>query len=146
VYLVGDLGANRIKVRTQPFTQLASAFVTIYHCDGNSPRLCTSTKYVYPIIVFASLPYSSKVDAIPYLALGLQVFGAISLASAISGTFSFVFSNFVRPGVSVRSEVLLIRAHSHAEQNIQPQLKKFGANKGAWAGERLDHSQAATCH
>jgi 17beta-estradiol 17-dehydrogenase / very-long-chain 3-oxoacyl-CoA reductase len=51
-------------------------------------------------------------DAIPYLALGLQVFGAISLASAISGTFSFVFSNFVRPGVS---------------------LKKFGANKGAWA-------------
>ncbi|KAH9013623.1 3-ketoacyl-CoA reductase [Lactarius deliciosus] len=43
---------------------------------------------------------------------GLQVFGAISLATAISGTLSFVFSNFVRPGVS---------------------LKKFGANKGAWA-------------
>lgn len=51
-------------------------------------------------------------DAMPYLAFGLQVFGALSLATAISGTLSFVFSNFVRPGVS---------------------LKKFGANKGAWA-------------
>lgn len=54
----------------------------------------------------------AQMDAIPYLALGLQVFGALSLATAISGTLSFVFSNFVRPGVS---------------------LKKFGANKGAWA-------------
>ncbi|KAI9439031.1 3-ketoacyl-CoA reductase [Lactarius indigo] len=54
----------------------------------------------------------AQMDAIPYLALGLQVFGALSLATAISGTFSFVLSNFVRSGVS---------------------LKKFGANKGAWA-------------
>ncbi|KAI9457331.1 3-ketoacyl-CoA reductase [Lactarius psammicola] len=54
----------------------------------------------------------AQMDAIPYLALGLQVFGALSLATAISRTLSFVFSNFVRPGIS---------------------LKKFGANKGAWA-------------
>ncbi|KAH9167220.1 3-ketoacyl-CoA reductase [Lactarius sanguifluus] len=54
----------------------------------------------------------AQMDAIPYLASGLQVFGALSLATAISGTLSFVFSNFVRPGVS---------------------LKKFGASKGAWA-------------
>ncbi|KAH9021059.1 3-ketoacyl-CoA reductase [Lactarius pseudohatsudake] len=54
----------------------------------------------------------AQMDAIPYLAFGLQVFGAFSLATAISGTVSFVFSNFVRPGVS---------------------LKKFGASKGAWA-------------
>jgi len=38
--------------------------------------------------------------------------GALSLATATLKTLSFVFSNFVRPGVS---------------------LKKFGANKGAWA-------------
>ncbi|KAH8981107.1 3-ketoacyl-CoA reductase [Lactarius hatsudake] len=54
----------------------------------------------------------ARMDTIPYLASGLQVFGALSLATAISGTLSFVFSNFVRPGVS---------------------LKTFGASKGAWA-------------
>lgn len=74
---------------------------------------------------------------IPYLALGLQIFGALSLATTISGTLSFLFSNFVRPGVSVRIEVFLIYAHSHVKKSLNSQLKKFGANKGAWAGERL---------
>ncbi|KAI0294105.1 3-ketoacyl-CoA reductase [Multifurca ochricompacta] len=52
------------------------------------------------------------VDAIPYLALGLQVLGAFSIATAISRVLSFSFSTFARPGIS---------------------LKRFGAKKGAWA-------------
>ncbi len=44
----------------------------------------------------------NTVDAMPHLALGLQVLGALSAAIAVSGVLSFTYDTFVRPGVSVR--------------------------------------------
>ncbi|KAF8493730.1 3-ketoacyl-CoA reductase [Russula emetica] len=54
----------------------------------------------------------AHLNAVPHLASGLQVLGAISAAITISGVLSFTYDTFLRPGVS---------------------LRKFGAKTGAWA-------------
>lgn len=54
----------------------------------------------------------AHLDAVPHLALGFKVLGAISAAITVSGVLLFTYDTFLRPGVS---------------------LKKFGAKKGAWA-------------
>ncbi|KAI0045061.1 3-ketoacyl-CoA reductase [Auriscalpium vulgare] len=55
---------------------------------------------------------NAQLTAHPWLALGLQGLGALSVASALLSWTSFLFRTFLRPGT---------------------RLAKFGAKKGAWA-------------
>ncbi|KAI0259165.1 3-ketoacyl-CoA reductase [Gloeopeniophorella convolvens] len=57
-------------------------------------------------------PVKAQLDAYPCVALGLQLLGALSVATGLFNAFSFSLGTFVLPGIS---------------------LKKFGAKKGAWA-------------
>ena len=51
---------------------------------------------------FPILPTNTHtVNADPILALGLQVLGALSAATAVFGVLSFTYGTFLRPGVSV---------------------------------------------
>jgi hypothetical protein len=66
------------------------------------PRLPTSSPYVLSLLTSLSQqPYTYTVNAVPHLALGLQVLGALSAAFAVSGALSFTYDTFLRPGVSV---------------------------------------------
>ena len=52
-------------------------------------------------------------NAVPHLALGLQVLGALSAAIAVSGVLSFTYDTFLRCGVSVGIRRQLSHVHAH---------------------------------
>ena len=70
----------------------------------------SSTPYKLTVCSLFSLylcfyfPNPTIVNAVPYLASGLQVLGTLTAITALSSVLSFTFCTFLRPGVSVRND------------------------------------------
>ena len=70
----------------------------------------SSTPYKLTVCSLLSLylrfyfPNLAIVNAIPYLASGLQMLGTLTALTALSSVLSFTFCTFLRPGVSVRTD------------------------------------------
>jgi 17beta-estradiol 17-dehydrogenase / very-long-chain 3-oxoacyl-CoA reductase len=86
------------------------------------------------VLLYTTNSTHYTVNAVPGLTLVLHLLGALSLLKALQRILSFIFVTFLRPGVSVRTQPIHLSFCPSLTDKLC-QLNRFGARKGAWAGQ-----------